>query len=122
MRCLVHRVSVLGLTLATGTLIAGCGVPASSAVLSPMGQTVRVGRSDAEAACVELGPVETTHGSGCGMFGRQGTYEDAYVLFRNRAAELGANYLRLDQQVPPHSESGCYNQEFTIRGVAFRCP
>ena len=57
----------------------------------------------------------------CGAFGRAGTYEGAYTTLKNNAVVKRANFVRIDQQIPPHSENGCFDQRFVMRGVAFSC-
>ena len=103
-------------------LIAGCGGKVSTAPLTPEGQKVQVTKAEPPPGCVEVGLIEAISGGGCGMYGAQGTYEDAYNILRNKAAEMGANHVRMDSQIPPHGEAGCFDNRFVIRGVAFRCP
>ena len=93
----------------------------STQQLSPAAQNVQVTKAEPPPGFVEVGPIEAVSGGGCGMYGSRGTYEDAYNILRNKAAEMGANHVRMDAQEPPHYEGGCQNQAFVIRGVAFRC-
>jgi len=41
-------------------------------------------------------------------------------MLRNKAAEKGANYVQLMTLTEPHSTGNCYDNEFIIRGVAYR--
>ncbi|MEO7095844.1 MAG: DUF4156 domain-containing protein [Polyangiales bacterium] len=82
---------------------------------------LHVGKSDPDPACEELQPIEAVHGDGCGGFGERGSYNGAYNVLRNLAADVGADYVRMDSQVPPHSERGCFDNKFVIRAVAYRC-
>lgn len=70
----------------------------------------------------ELGPVEITDGGGCGALGVTGSYEGALRALRNKAATMGANYLKLGEGVGPHEALGCYDKGYTLRGVAYRAP
>jgi hypothetical protein len=101
--------------------LAACGATAAAVVPSPGAATVKVTKADPQGGCSEVGPIEGIHGSGCGSFGRAGTYEGAYATLKNEAVAKGANYVRIDQQIQPHSEAGCFDQRFVIRGVAFAC-
>jgi hypothetical protein len=114
---LLYTLNVLA-AVATLALLA-CSV--STQQLSPAAQNVHVTKAEPPEGCAEIGPIEAVSGGGCGMYGAKGTYEDAYNILRNKAAEMGANHVRMDAQVPPHLEGGCQNQAFVIRGVAFRC-
>ena len=109
--------------LLAALLLAGASAgTAPHATLMPGAETVRTGTSDGAPDAVELGPVEVSHGSGCGGFGEAGTYEGAYTLLKNRAVQAGANYAKITQQVPPHSENGCFVQAFVIRAILYREP
>jgi hypothetical protein len=108
--------------LATIVIFAMAGCGASTQQLTPAGQQVQVTKAEPPPGCMEVGPVEAKSGGGCGIYGAKGTYEDAYNILRNKAAQMGATHVRMDAQVPPHNEGGCYNLAFVIRGVAYRCP
>ena len=109
--------------VSSGLALAVCvGCSAAPVAVTPAGATVTIGRSDAADGCTEIGPIEVSHGHGCGGFGAEGDYAGAYAMLKNEAADRGANYVRLDQQVPPYSDGHCAHNEFTMRGVAFRCP
>jgi hypothetical protein len=113
------------LLLASLAALAGCATPgpAKVPVLAPGAEDVRVGKGDADATCRDLGPIEVAHGNGCHGAGTLGSYEGVYAKLRNRAAKRGGNYVRMDQQVPPHQVTeDCYDNRFIIRGVLFSCP
>ena len=111
------------------------------------GGQVAVARDDPPYGCTPLGPVEAKHGDGCGLYGKQGKYLHAYNHFRNVAAKMGANYVRIDDFTKPHFEGrwtysptttywqgsgfpteserafvGCYRNAFVLRGSAYYCP
>lgn len=100
--------------------IAGLGCTVTAQPLTPAGQAVNVGKSDPPGSCTQVGPVSAQSGGGAGMYGAQGTYEDALNIFRNKAGAMGANYARMDSQVMPVPAAGM--NAFVIHGVAFYCP
>lgn len=102
----------------TATVFAGC--LASVPSVSSRGNSVRTGRGDPGPDYMELGSITATHGSGCGGFGAKGSYDGAYALMRNRASERGANYVRIDFESAPHSTPSCFDNEYVLRGVAYR--
>ena len=89
--------------------------------VAPGAEEIRVGKSDPDPSCQELQPLEAVHGDGCGDIGDRGTYTGAYNTLRNMAQQIHAHYVRMDQQVPPHSENGCFDDRYVIRAVAYRC-
>lgn len=99
-------------------LAVGCGGAAAEVRLDPGGSGVRTGTGDPQGM-VELGPIEVEHGHGCGGYGRAGTYDSAYSMLRNEAARRGATYVKIVQVIEPHSEHGCFDQRFIIRGIAY---
>jgi hypothetical protein len=99
-------------------VLAGCQQRAPA--LSPAGLGVQVAERDAPPGALNLGPAEATHGEGCGLHGRAGTYESAVAALRNEAADRGGDYVHLVKVVEPHLEGGCYDNRFVVRGVVFR--
>jgi hypothetical protein len=118
----VIRDGVRIIAVASLAALAGCFVTAQPVVMSPRASTVRVGKSDPPLACQDLGPIEAVHGSGCGGFGARGDYHGAYNVLRNQAAGTGGNYVRMDVQLAPHSEHGCFDNRYVIRGIVYACP
>src|SRR5690606_16748028 len=88
--------------------------------LTDGGRAIQTGTRDATHGLEEVGPIEVSNGSGCGGFGRKGSYEGAYAMLRNRAAEMGATYVKITQQEAPYADGSCMHNEFTIRGIAYR--
>lgn len=109
-------------------VLVGCVIGGNSAKPAPSPQQVAnayrvvVGKNDAPPDAVELGPIEAIHGAGCGSWGERGSFEGAMFQLRNVAAMRQANYVMLVSTVEPHFEPGCHNNEFVIRGVAYRIP
>jgi hypothetical protein len=88
--------------------------------LTPDGAEVIVSESDPPPGCEEIGPVQASHGTQCSALRRTGTKDGAYVVLRNSAGARGANFVRVDREIPPRVEAD--NCLYAVRGVAFRCP
>ena len=90
--------------------------------LSPAAANVAAGRSAAATGCK---PVKYLTGKGGGTFGggfisNEDLIEYAMNDLRNKAAELGANYVQHD---PPQLGSGDgTTTSVTITGTAYQCP
>lgn len=113
---------IAAVCLALVALASCSGGVATVPVLAPAAAAVRVGKTDADPSCRDLGPIEIAHGDGCYGTGDLGTYEGAYNALRNLAAERGGTYVRMDHQMPPHPVTpDCYDNRFVIRGVVFAC-
>ena len=111
----------IGLALLLAFVAACPAGPAPMPTLRPHADEVRVGKSDPDPSCRDLGTIEATHGDACGGYGHLGSYAGAYALLRNIAVRRGATYVRIDMEVPPHAENGCADNRYVIRGVAFAC-
>jgi hypothetical protein len=111
-----------------GAFLSGCVIGGNSARPAPAptqieaAYRVTVGKSDPPPGAVELGSIEAVHGEGCGSWGQRGTFDGAMFQLRNLAATRQANYVMLISAVEPHLDAGCYNNEFKIRGLAYRIP
>jgi hypothetical protein len=101
------------------TVAVGCAT-ADVPELAAGGQRLRTGKSDPDPGMRELGPIEAINGSGCGGFGAKGTYEGALNELKNRGAAMGADYVQIFTMTEPHRTASCYDDEFTIRGMAFK--
>jgi hypothetical protein len=109
-RALLLSASLIG-------LVAACG-GGDVAPLTPSAQSVSTGEAP-PAGARYIGAVRGSSGSGCGVFGVKGSYEGALADLRNRAAELGGNFVKIENVIGPHDESGCHSSAFEIRGVLF---
>jgi hypothetical protein len=97
-----------------------CACRAAQAVpLTPEGQAVEVDKLSPSGSARNLGPVDVSHGGGCGAFAVKGTYEGAVAELRNRAAELGGNFAQIQTVTEPHDDSGCTTGGYAIRGIVF---
>lgn len=95
--------------------------PPNSAEAIRSATEVRVGTLEPGYSFEELGPISATHGRGCGLYGYQGSYEGAYELLRQRAASMGADYVRILRMTEPHlASANCYDNRYTIAGTAYR--
>jgi len=105
------------LLLVTASCAVEAAVPPEAASGS---EDIAVEKADPPAGSRAVGNVEATHGEGCGFAGTKGTYEGALVVLRNKAAELGGNYVRVMGVTAPHPTGGCYDDRFVIIGDVFR--
>jgi hypothetical protein len=111
----------LGLVACVVLLGTGCG-SAPPVTLAPDAQGVQADKLAAPAGARSLGPAEGSHGGGCGLFATRGTYDGALADLRNRAAELGGNYVQIDAVTEPHDDSGCTTGGYVIRGIVYFVP
>jgi hypothetical protein len=108
--------SVLGIAT---FLVAVASCQATPVAVSPAAQSVDVEKGDPGSGAKEIGPIEVAHGGGCGGFGDRGAYESAVAMLRNKANAMGGNYVRVMMLTEPHSENGCFDNRFIIRGTVF---
>ncbi len=68
-----------------------------------------------------IGPLFVTDGKGCGFTGPKANFERALWQLRERAAEMGASYVRVVSVIAPHmTAANCFNDRFTISAIAYR--
>lgn len=99
-------------------LVAGCA--AAQVAIGPDAFRVTTGTRPPVGAYEQLGVVTATHGGGCGLYGARGNLEGAYRLLRNKAAQLGADYVQILRITEPHFEGICNYKGFVIDGFAYR--
>ena len=105
----------------TLVLVSGCARYAAVPVLSPAERGVTIAASEPPASAVLLGPVQASHGKGCGILGSaRGTLEGATALLREAAARRGADFVQLLTTTEPYSGRDCFHQEYSLTGVAYR--
>ncbi len=102
--------------LSVAALIAGCVFFASCSGLSESAQNVKYAtKSEAPAACKEIGEVST--GSLIPMFDMTSVKNS----LRNKTAEMGGNYLVVDEIKNVSGVNGSSNG-YAGSGRAYRCP
>lgn len=79
-------------------------------------------KADAPPGSHAIANVEAIDGGGCGMLGVIGNYAGALRAVKNKAIDMGANYVKIVEVIEPHNVAGCYDKAFTIRGVAYAMP
>lgn len=99
-----------------------CGGAVRIPALTAKGKQVTVSPNQQAEACKEIGPMKAEHGSGCEPLGLEGAREGAEAELRNKAAEKGANYVRLTEEQRPHESPGCRTRTWTLTGIAYACP
>lgn len=109
-RCYAMILVVLALAACTAGRIDG--VPEAS--------RVRVGSQAPSGDIDQLGAITAQHGGGCGLYGARGTYEGAFAVLRNKAAQIGADYVQILRVKEPRLEGACMNQAFVIDGMAYK--
>lgn len=111
-------------SLATGglALVVGCATTSTAPlpVLSPAIEDVDVRLSEPAPGAQLIGPVEASHGSGCGAFGESGTEQGALENLKIAAFKRGANYVQVKDRTPPHPTEFCFDQRYRISGFAYR--
>lgn len=97
----------------------GCANPPVR--MNSAAEAVQVGRSDPADNFSLLGPVTAQDGSGCGGFGRRGTYDNAIVALRVKGAAMGANYVSITRIREPYlANPNCFENAYIISGMAYR--
>ena len=101
-------------------LLTGCVATVQS--VTQLGGLVEVGKGPRDAKYFEIGPISASSGNGCGGYGLRGTYEAAFVNLKNKAGELGANYVWIQKTIEPHLAPGgiCFDNEYIIEGIAYK--
>ncbi len=101
--------------------IFGCAT-ASVPDLGKKESQIRVGKTHPGPNYEEIGPIEGTNGHGCGGLGAKGTFDGAVSALKIKAARVGASFVQIDTMIEPHHEPMCLDNQFVIRGTAFRIP
>lgn len=101
-------------------VMAAAGCTAGKVATLPDTSRVRVGSQPPSGPNEQLGAITAKHGGGCGLYGARGSYEGAFTLLRNKAAELGADYVQILRVTEPRMEGICLSQAFVIDGMAYR--
>ncbi len=98
------RLRVRGATLLVTILLAG-GCSAAQIAVAPDATRVRTGSRPPDGAYDQLGAITATHGGGCGLYGTRSNLEGAYTILRNKAAQLGADYVQILAVTEPTSKA-----------------
>ena len=83
------------LTLSLSLLFLGACAHAPPAGVTEAGARVDVGKGDPPAGMTEMGAFEATDPLACAADGKAGTEEAALAELRNKAAQLGADYVQI---------------------------
>ena len=86
---------------------------------------VRVDEVEPGPSYVLIGPLTISDGKGCGFTGPRANFERALWQLRERAAEMGAAYVRVVSVIAPHmTAANCFNRRARLPGyvVLLECP
>jgi hypothetical protein len=100
-------------------LITGCASN-KAPTLSSAAKAVRVVKADPDGSYQELGPITATDGSGCGLFGTTGTYDNAVFKIKALAAKRGGDYVQIFNLREPYFRPACFDNAYVISGTLFK--
>jgi hypothetical protein len=100
-------------------LITGCASN-KAPTLSSAAKAVRVVKADPDGNYQELGPITATDGSGCGLFGSTGTYDNAVFKIKALAAKRGGDYVQIFNLREPYFRPGCFDNAYVVSGTLFK--
>ena len=107
------------LVIAVFLLTTSCASPPVQ--MTPDAERVLVGRTDPADNFELIGPITAQDGSGCGMYGQRGSYDNAVVSLRVKAAQMGASYVAIITITQPHrANQYCFANAYSISGMAYR--
>lgn len=99
-------------------VLQGC---ASKAVIPIDGtDRVKVVKSDPPSNYKMIAPITATDGSGCGAFGSVGSYNNAVMLIKNIAYQMGGDYVQIYTMEAPYFRPGCRVNTYTISGTLYK--
>jgi hypothetical protein len=109
----------MGWAVVGSMLLAGCAP--TLVQFNTRAEQVTVSKENPGPGYKEIGPISASHGEGNGVIGRKGTYEGAYTLLKNKAADTGADHVMILNIVEADSNpNDPGDNHFVIRGVAYR--
>jgi hypothetical protein len=118
MRLLAQSAAFHALVVICTALLVSCS--AAQMAVTDKASRVRVGREAPSGGFQQVGAITAQHGGGCGAYGARGNFEGAYAVLKNRAADLGAEYVQILRVTEPRLEGMCMNQAFIIDGLAYK--
>lgn len=99
-------------------LFTACAAP--TVTLLPEADRITVGKGDPLDNYNQIGPVSGYDGDGCGAFGYLGTYERAVTDLKNKAFQIGTNYVQIITITEPHFVPGCFDNVYKISWTAYK--
>jgi hypothetical protein len=108
-----HLLTLLFCVLVVGLVVGACAHTSASGV-TEAGARVDVGKGDPPAGMTEMGAFEATDPLACAADGKPGSEGAALAELRNRAAQLGADYVQIFRTGP--DQCG----RVVIRAMAFK--
>lgn len=104
--------------ISLSVLLCGCAAPLVQ--MSDGALAVKVAKSDPPDNYSEIGPITAIDGEGCGYFGYIGTYDRAVIRLKNKAYEMGGDYVQIFSLTEPHFRPGCFDNIYQVNGTAFK--
>jgi hypothetical protein len=111
--------ALAGAVFLAGLAATACG-SRTEAVRAPSATSVQISEDDPPPGYEPLGPIEATHGQGCGVFGEDGTREGAMNALTALASKRGADFVHVIEVSEPHPTRQCFEHEYKLRGLAYR--
>jgi hypothetical protein len=102
------------------SLIVGCSMHPMKVELSDKGKNIVVKELKPDNSYKLISPLSVSDGSGCRDFGYLGTKEDAIKTLQNKASDMQADYVQITSVTKPHLDGGCYDNKYTIMGIAYK--
>ena len=113
---MMNRIRVI--LLAIVFVLTGC--TASQVKINPESLNVQIGTTPPMGEAIQIAPLTARHGGGCGLYGAEGNFEGALTILRNKAANIGANYVQIIRQQGEHMTGMCLDRGYTVDGMAYR--
>ncbi len=85
-------------------------------------ESVVVSKTDPPTGYVDVGTITGFDGTGCGAYGRRGTYEQAVARLRGNARRRGVDYVKVVEVIKPHAGTLCFDNGYELHGTAYRRP
>lgn len=109
------------LILSLPLIISGCAfAPTGGIPLAPGAANVGIGNSKPAAYYISKGIVWGQDGGGCGYYGYFGTRENAIADLRNKAANIGADYVQITNEQDSYKSMSCETNLYKISAIAFK--
>ena len=97
-------------------LLSGC----ASTGTAPNFDRIELGTQTPGPAYVLISAIEGSDGEGCGITKKWGRRELAVDQLKIKAAQMGADFILITEEIQPHREGSCRVNTYQIKGQAYR--